>query len=131
MPLPVSVLLHNVRSLYNVGAFFRTADAVGVSSLHLSGFTGAPPSRQIAKTALGSEQHVRWERSDPMALIDERRAADGKCRRETVEARPSVQWQPKFPVLLIFGHEVEGRRPRSWAGATPTCVSRWSGPNAR
>ncbi len=113
MPLPVSVLLHNVRSLYNVGAFFRTADAVGVSSLHLSGFTGAPPSRQIAKTALGSEQHVRWERSDPMALIDERRAAGWEIAAvETVEGAADLfEWQPKFPVLVIFGHEVEGLPP--------------------
>ena len=51
--LPVSVLLHNVRSLYNVGAFFRTANAVRLTRLHLSGFTGAPPSRH----PLPAEEH--------------------------------------------------------------------------
>src|SRR4051794_25940117 len=42
-PLPVSVLLENVRSLYNVGAFFRTADAAGIAKLYLAGITGYPP----------------------------------------------------------------------------------------
>lgn len=108
--LAVSVLLHNVRSLYNVGAFFRTADAVGVSRLYLSGFTGAPPSKQIAKTALGAEQHVPWERSHPLALIEEQRRARWEIAAiETVEGATDLfDWQPRFPVLVIFGHEVEG-----------------------
>src|SRR5271166_3898351 len=60
-PLPVSVLLENVRSLYNVGAFFRTADAAGIAKLYLAGITGYPPQRMIAKTALGAEDKVAWE----------------------------------------------------------------------
>src|SRR5688572_3198603 len=106
----VEVLLHNVRSLYNVGAFFRTADAVGLSRLYLSGFTGAPPSKEIAKTALGSEQTVPWERANPSALIDARRAAGWETAAvETVdEAVDLFDWQPKFPVLIVFGHEVVG-----------------------
>ncbi len=108
--LPVSVLLHNVRSLYNVGAFFRTADAVGLSRLHVSGFTGAPPSKQIAKTALGAEQHVPWERSDPLALIENQRREGWEIAAvETVEGATDVfEWEPHFPVLVIFGHEVDG-----------------------
>ncbi len=111
--LPASVLLHNVRSLYNVGAFFRTADAVGLSRLHLSGFTGAPPSKEIAKTALGSEQHVPWERSDPLVLIEEQRRLKWEIAAiETVDGATDLfEWQPQFPVLVIFGHEVEGLPP--------------------
>lgn len=106
----VEVLLHNVRSLYNVGAFFRTADAVGLSRLYLSGFTGAPPSRQIAKTALGSEQTVQWERAEPLAAIDERRSAGWETAAiETVDdAVDLFDWTPRFPVLVVFGHEVDG-----------------------
>jgi tRNA G18 (ribose-2'-O)-methylase SpoU len=108
--LPVAVLLHNVRSLYNVGAFFRTADAVGVSRLHLSGFTGAPPSRQITKTALGSEKSVPWERSEALTLLAALRAAGSETVAvETVgHATDLFEWQPRFPVLVAFGHEVEG-----------------------
>ena len=99
-----------MRSLYNVGAFFRTADAVGLSRLHLSGFTGSPPAKQIAKTALGSEQSVSWNRADPLAVIDERRRAGWETAAiETVEDAVDVfDWQPRFPVLVVFGHEVEG-----------------------
>ena len=99
-----------MRSLYNVGAFFRTADAVGVSRLYISGFTGAPPSKQISKTALGSEQTVPWERADASAIIDERRHAG--CETAAIEivdaAIDLFDWQPHFPVLVIFGHEVDG-----------------------
>jgi 23S rRNA (guanosine2251-2'-O)-methyltransferase len=99
-----------VRSLYNVGAFFRTADAVGLSRLYLSGFTGSPPSKQIAKTALGSEQSVPWERAEPLAIIDARRRAGWETAAvETVEnAVDLFDWHPNFPVLVVFGHEVEG-----------------------
>lgn len=104
------MLLHNVRSLYNVGAFFRTADAVALSRLYLSGFTGAPPSKQIAKTALGSEQSVPWERAEPLALIDARRSAGWETAAiETVDdAVDLFDWRPRFPVLVVFGHEVDG-----------------------
>jgi tRNA G18 (ribose-2'-O)-methylase SpoU len=99
-----------VRSLYNVGAFFRTADAVGLSRLYLSGFTGAPPSRQIAKTALGSEQSVAWERVEPIAAIDQRRSEGWETAAiETVDGAVDLfDWRPRFPVLVVFGHEVEG-----------------------
>ena len=108
--LIVEVLLHNVRSLYNVGAFFRTADAVGLSRLHLSGFTGSPPSKQIAKTALGAELSVPWQRADALALVDDRRHAGWETVAiETVEdAMDLFDWQPRFPVLVVFGHEVDG-----------------------
>jgi tRNA G18 (ribose-2'-O)-methylase SpoU len=112
-PSFVEVLLHNVRSLYNVGAFFRTADAVGLSRLHLSGFTGSPPSKQIAKTALGSEQSVPWARVEPLAIIDDRRHAGWEAAAiETIEdAVDLFEWQPRFPVLVVFGHEVDGLPP--------------------
>src|SRR5579885_1381610 len=61
--LPVSVLLDNVRSLYNVGAFFRTADAAAIEKLFLCGITGRPPKHAISKTALGAEESVAWEHS--------------------------------------------------------------------
>jgi 23S rRNA (guanosine2251-2'-O)-methyltransferase len=110
MAVPIAVLLHNVRSLYNVGAFFRTADAVGVSKLYVSGFTGFPPSRQITKTALGSEASVPWERADACEVISTQRAAGWETVAiETVpDATDLFDWQPRFPVLVVFGHEVDG-----------------------
>ncbi len=112
--LPVSILLDNVRSLYNVGAFFRTADAAGVEKLYLAGFTASPPHRGLAKTALGAEQSVNWERSeDPIATIDALRR--GGCEIAAIEtslrAVDLFDWTPRFPVCLLFGHEVDGVRP--------------------
>src|SRR5690242_16123659 len=74
--LPVRVVLDNVRSLYNVGAFFRTCDAVGVELLDLCGITGRPPHKQIHKTALGAEESVRWRHhANSIDLAGELRAA--------------------------------------------------------
>src|SRR5215471_16808938 len=59
--LPAVVLLDNVRSMYNVGAFFRAADGVSLEKLCLCGITAHPPKKGITKTALGAELVVAWE----------------------------------------------------------------------
>lgn len=112
--LPVAVLLDNVRSLYNVGAFFRTADAAGVEKLHLCGITGRPPQHAIAKTALGAEDSVPWEHTwEPVPLIHaiRDRGYEIAAVETTVHAVDLFDWTPGFPVCVIFGHEVEGIRP--------------------
>jgi tRNA G18 (ribose-2'-O)-methylase SpoU len=109
--IPVAALLHNVRSLYNVGAFFRTADAMGLEHLYLSGFTGAPPSREITKTALGAEKTVFWSRvDDPHAFLAEMKSKGWETAAvETVEHAVNLfEWTPRFPTLVVFGHEVDG-----------------------
>lgn len=112
--VPVVLVLDNVRSLYNVGAFFRTADNAGVHTLVLSGITPRPPHRGLSKTALGAEHTVRWEHSaDALEAIRVWRAAGYEiAAMET--ARHAVDlfdWQPTFPVCVVFGHEVEGISP--------------------
>ena len=59
--MPVAVVLDNVRSMQNVGAFFRTADAFAVERIALCGITATPPNREIHKTALGAELTVAWD----------------------------------------------------------------------
>ncbi len=62
------VILHNIRSLYNVGSIFRTADAAGVEKIYLCGITPAPfdvfdkPRQQLTKVSLGAEKYVKWEK---------------------------------------------------------------------
>jgi len=112
--LPVTVLLDHVRSVYNVGAFFRTADAAGVERLYLAGYTAAPPHRGIAKTALGAEETVAWERVvDPVETV--RGLRDQGYEIAAVETAGAAvdlyEWRPRFPVCVIFGHEVDGVRP--------------------
>ncbi|MDO7740214.1 MAG: TrmH family RNA methyltransferase, partial [Flavobacteriales bacterium] len=58
--VPVRVVLENIRSGLNVGAFFRTADAFRISGIDLCGYTAHPPQRDILKSALGADEHVPW-----------------------------------------------------------------------
>jgi 23S rRNA (guanosine2251-2'-O)-methyltransferase len=112
--LPVSILLHNVRSMYNVGAFFRTADGAGAERLLLSGITARPPKGDISKTALGSETRVRWEAvEDVNAVLAVLRS--NTCEIAAIETSTHsvdiFDWQPRFPVCVLFGHEVDGLAP--------------------
>lgn len=112
--LPVSVLLDNVRSMYNVGSFFRTADGVNLEKLYLCGITAHPPKRAISKTALGAEETVPWEHDWDALNIAHRLRSEGR-QLTAIETSPEAldifEWQPRFPVCLFFGHEVDGLRP--------------------
>jgi 23S rRNA (guanosine2251-2'-O)-methyltransferase len=108
--LPVSILLDNIRSIYNVGSFFRTADAAGIEKLYLSGITGSPPHKGISKTALGAEETVAWERAQASTLIDSLRTRHYEIAaiETSNHAVDLFDWQPNFPVCVLFGHEVDG-----------------------
>ena len=111
LELPVSVLLDNVRSMYNVGSFFRTMDAAGCTKLYLCGITARPPKRAITKTALGSEESVAWEyHADPIPIVGDLLARNVELAaiETTPHAVDLFDWEPRFPVCLMFGHEVEG-----------------------
>ena len=114
--LPACVLLDNVRSLYNVGSFFRTADAAGVEKLYLGGITGHPPQKALTKTALGSEERVAWEHAwDVIEFLDDLRRRDFEIAaiETSVKSVDLFDWQPRFPVCVVFGHEVDGIRPEA------------------
>ena len=109
--LPVAAALESIRSVYNVGAFFRSGDAAGLQRLHLCGYTGRPPHPGIAKTALGAEESLPWEHSaDLLSLIAEYRAKGWQTAavETTPQAVDVFDWNPRFPVLLLFGNEVDG-----------------------
>lgn len=114
--LPVIVVLDNVRSLYNTGSFFRTADAVGVEKLVLCGITPRPDqggrqARAIAKTALGSELSVPWQYESETSTALERIQQAG-YRIVVAETVPNstdlFEWTPAWPVCVVFGHETTG-----------------------
>jgi len=111
--IPVSILLDNVRSMYNVGAFFRTADGVGCEKLYLCGITGRPPKRAITKTALGAEETVPWDNPpDPCGLVQSLRQQNYEIAaiETSGHAVDLFDWQPRFPLCILFGHEVDGLR---------------------
>jgi tRNA G18 (ribose-2'-O)-methylase SpoU len=113
----VYLILHNIRSAHNVGAIFRTADAIGVAKIYLTGYTPAPldrfgsPRKDIAKSALGAEKVVPWEQSaSPSMLVK-------KLKKEKVfvaglEQSARSQDYKKFRapgrIALILGNEVLG-----------------------
>ena len=109
--LPVAVLLDNVRSMYNVGAFFRTADATAIEKLHLCGITARPTQPGVAKTALGAEASVAWEHYYDALVPLRMLAARGyqiAALETSDEAVDLFDWQPRWPVCVVFGNEVEG-----------------------
>lgn len=104
-------LLENVRSLYNVGAIFRTSDGVLLKKLFLCGITGTPPRKEISKTALGAEEIVPWESSDSAAEVVKRLKKKGVQIVAVELAHGSTVYDKakyKFPACFIFGHEVLG-----------------------
>jgi len=113
-PLPVCVLLDNVRSMYNTGAFFRTADAVAAQRLYLCGITARPPKAAITKTALGAEERVAWEHCWDAVETALRLRRDGYELAAVETSTRSVDlfdWTPRYPVCVLFGHEVDGLQP--------------------
>ena len=111
--LPVAIVLDNVRSMYNVGAFFRTADATAAEKLLLTGITAYPPKNAITKTALGAEETVSWEHHwDPLPVVYglAARGYEVALVETSLHAVDLFDWRPRFPVCLLFGHETDGVR---------------------
>jgi 23S rRNA (guanosine2251-2'-O)-methyltransferase len=110
---PVIVILDSIRSLNNIGSFFRTADAFNVEKIYLCGITATPPHRDIQKTALGATESVDWEhRTNIIELIEELKKENIKiCSIEQAEKTTFLQDVPNLPkgkYALIFGNEVDG-----------------------
>ena len=114
--LPVIIVLDNVRSLYNTGAFFRTADACAIEKLVLCGITPRPDqggrqARAIGKTALGAEASVPWEYEAEVSVAIARAGQAGysvAAIETSTHAVGLYDWQPRWPVCLVFGHETDG-----------------------
>jgi 23S rRNA (guanosine2251-2'-O)-methyltransferase len=109
---PLVLMLHNIRSMWNVGSMFRTADAAGIEKIILSGYTAKPPRKEIDKTALGAQNTVVWEYyADPLEAVSCMKK-DGVriCGLEITEgSRPYTTMNPvDFPICLVVGNEVDG-----------------------
>jgi 23S rRNA (guanosine2251-2'-O)-methyltransferase len=105
--------LDDIRSLNNIGSFFRTADAFNIEKIILLGITATPPHRDIHKTALGSTETVRWEHQEDklMCLKELKNKGYELCVLEQTEKTTLLQEVsslPNRPTALIFGNEVNG-----------------------
>lgn len=111
--IPVAIVLDNVRSLYNVGAVFRTADAFKVEKVFLCGITAKPPHREIHKTALGAEESVDWDYFKNVEEAVEQIKKENYTLIAIEQAVGSKMLQDFKPdkdhrYAIVFGHEVKG-----------------------
>ena len=120
--LPLVVVLDNVRSQHNVGAVFRTADAMRIERVVLCGICCCPPNQEIHKTALGAEESVDWSyfqntfeavqslQQQGFTVYAVEQAHDSVTLEEVAREMENGQWKmencPK--IAVIFGHEVFG-----------------------
>jgi tRNA G18 (ribose-2'-O)-methylase SpoU len=122
--MPVIAVLENVRSAYNVGSVFRTADAFLIEAVYLCGYTAFPPHKEIRKTALGAEESVHWKHfKNPMDAIADLRALDYSIYA-VEQAQDSVKlnaFECAKKIAVIFGNEVTGVE-QSTIAQTDGCI---------
>ncbi len=109
---PVSLILHNIRSSYNVGSIFRTADSALLSGITLCGFTPHPPSKEIAKTALGSLDTVPWNyEKDILKAVEKEKSLGRKVFAVELTNKKRLYTDlnvDDYPMTLILGNEISG-----------------------
>lgn len=109
---PIIAVLENVRSAYNVGSVFRTADAFLLQAIYICGYTAHPPHKEIKKTALGAEDTVDWKYfKNIREAIDELKKQGFKIYA-VEQAENSLKLQAasfsQEKIAVIFGNEVTG-----------------------
>mgnify|MGYP006100134163 CR=1 FL=1 len=109
--IPIYFFLENIRSAYNVGSIFRTADGMGAEKIFLSGYTCKPPRKDLAKTALGAELVVDWEHNEDQIKLA-RKIKNNNINLVLLEHTKSsesiYEFDWKFPSCIVLGNEVSG-----------------------
>ncbi|MDY3884432.1 RNA methyltransferase [Porphyromonas somerae] len=112
---PIVVVLDNIRSMHNVGAIFRTADALRLEGLYLCGITGQPPHAEIHKSALGAEEVVDWWHFDRTHEAIKLLRDKGYTIWSLEQAEGSVMLPnlkeylgKSQPIAIVLGNEVDG-----------------------
>jgi len=113
---PFFVVLDNIRSLENVGAIFRTAEALGVNKIYLGGYSGVNRFGElhpkVAKSALGAEKLVDWEYFKQAGRLIENLKKQGVkivCLENKVKKTKNLlKFKPVFPLALVVGNEIKG-----------------------
>lgn len=111
--IPVVVVLENIRSAYNVGSVFRTADAFLIEAIYICGYTAKPPHKEITKTALDAQNSVEWKyfENAKLAVADLQEQGYKIYSIEQVTNSISLENFPELnqnKVAFIFGNEVSG-----------------------
>lgn len=120
--MPV-LILHNIRSVHNVGSIFRTADAAGVSKIYVTGYTPTPLDRfnrerkDFIKVSLGAEKSVPWESTLQLTPVLKKLKADGYeilAIEQSKNSTPLFEYKPAGKnIAVVMGNEVLGISPQS------------------
>ena len=116
----LAVVADNIRSAFNAGGLFRTADFFGVERLILCGYTPGPDNPQVKKTALGADETVLWEHAGDIRDVIDRLHAEGYVvyALETADGAADIAAvSPSFPCALLLGNERFGLDPDVVAAA--------------
>lgn len=110
---PIIIVLDNIRSLNNIGSFFRTADAFNIEKIYLCGITAIPPHRDIQKTALGATETIEWEHVESTLELVQKLKEEGISIASIEQAQTTTLLQniPSLSynkIALVFGNEVDG-----------------------
>lgn len=110
---PVVAVLENIRSAYNVGSVFRTADAFLIDAVYITGYTAVPPHKEIKKTALGAEESVEWKyfKTASEAVLHLKENGYKVFAVEQVTNSISLENISEIPaekIAFVFGNEVSG-----------------------
>ena len=108
--MSITVIAHNIRSLYNVGSIFRNSAAFNIEKLYLTGFTATPPRKEIAKVALGAQDIVNWEQGEIFDVINNLKGK-GYSVYGLEQGKGSIMLDEFVEVeklVIILGNEVEG-----------------------
>lgn len=114
------LILENIRSAYNVGAMFRTADGAGVDKIFLVGYTPCPIDRfariqpEIQKTSLGASMSIPWEHfAEPAQFIQQLQAEQIQIVpvEQTKSSIQLADFSVPEKVAYVMGNEVEGVSP--------------------
>ncbi len=117
MAQEIVIVLHNIRSLHNVGSVLRTADGAGVSKVYMTGYTPSPTDemgivrKEIAKTALGAENSVAWEHVVDISRLIAKLKKEGFYIVALEQSEGAIDYRKfgaRFPLALIAGNEVRG-----------------------
>lgn len=110
---PIIVVLENIRSAYNVGSVFRTADAFLIEAIYITGYSAKPPHKEIKKTALGAEETVEWKYFKTATdAIAELRIKKYKVyaveQAEESYKLHAASFKQNEKIAVVFGNEVTG-----------------------
>jgi len=110
---PLIAVLENVRSAYNVGSVFRTADAFFLNAIYLTGYTACPPHKEIKKTALGAEESVDWKYFPNAGEAVDALKKEGYKIFAVEQVSSSISLDnfkagPEDKIAVVFGNEVSG-----------------------